>query len=367
MAPYPLYIKAVSLILLLGGGMSFSQVNALQLDQTVRLCEGETIELTARGKNAEIFQWLRNGQVYVSQGELGEVVSINTSGVYEVMSINELECTSEVSDAVKIEFLPPPILKLTQPAILCEGGGIDITQSIEGYDPATYEYTILSPSGKNLKMEDITDVKESGIYQVQAKYKDMDCSSAVSKLEVEISDEPIHALFDYKVKGMDPKGLILANDEIIFQSHSIGENLQYEWDFGDGTGSQLANPKHSFAAQGIYLVQLSLTNAFGCESSMEMRIEVNEAHLIMIPSGFTPLENENQTFRPKMRGIAAYEMYIFNTWGDLLYEMKSMEDPGWDGKTNGKLGPNGNYVYRANFTTVDGKKVSKSGVFTLIR
>jgi len=216
-------------------------------------------------------------------------------------------------------------------------------------------------------MNDITDVTEPGIYQVQANYKGLDCSSAMHKLKVEISDEPIQALFDYKVQGMDPKGLILANDEVIFESHSIGEDLQYEWDFGDGTVSQHTSPKHSYAAQGLYVVKMSLTNALGCKSIMEMRIEVQESYLIMIPSGFTPTENENQTFKPKMRGIAAYEMYIFNTWGDLLYEMTSMEDPGWNGTVKGKLGPNGNYVYRAKFTTIDGKKVDRSGVFTLIR
>ena len=365
MAPYPLFTKAMSLILFIGGGMSFSQAKAS--DQKVRLCQGESIELTASGKNAVIFQWLNNGQVIASEGERGEVLTINASGVYEVMSINELECTSEVSDAVQIEFLPPPNVKITQPAILCEGDEVDITQAIDGYDPSNYEYLVLSPSGQNLKMEDLTAVNEPGNYQIQATYIDLECVSAVSNLHIEISDEPIHALFDYKVQGMDVKGMILANDKVVFENHSIGENLQYEWDFGDGTGSHQANPQHSFTAQGNYMVQMSVTNAFGCVSTMEMKIEVNESYLIMIPSGFTPLEHENQTFRPKFRGIAAFEMYIFNTWGDLLYEMTSMEDPGWDGKVKGKLGPNGNYVYRAKFTTVDGKKLDKSGVFTLIR
>jgi gliding motility-associated-like protein len=85
------------------------------------------------------------------------------------------------------------------------------------------------------------------------------------------------------------------------------------------------------------------------------------------PTGFTPLAGENQTFKPKVKGVKSYEMLIFNTWGDLLYEMSSMEDPGWDGKVKGKLGPNGNYVYKGTFTTEDGKKVTRSGVFTLIR
>jgi gliding motility-associated-like protein len=366
MAPYPLSVKGLALAILIGGGMSVSQLSAEPKEtQKMRLCEGESLELTASGKGASAFQWFRNGTP-MPEGE-GGVVNITVSGIYEVMSVNDKECTSEVSDALQIEFLPPPNLRITQPAILCEGGGVDITQAIEGYDPATFVYLVTSPSGQNLKVKDLTEVKEPGIYHVQATYKDLDCASAVSKLKVEISDEPIQALFDYRVKGMEAKGMILANDEVVFESHSIGDNLEYEWDFGDGSGSQLANPKHSFAAQGIYTVLMTVTNEFGCSSTMEMSIEVNESYLIMIPTGFTPLDTENQTFKPKVRGISSYEMLIFNTWGDLLYEMNSMEDPGWDGKVKGKLGPNGNYVYKGTFTTNDGKKVTRSGVFTLIR
>lgn len=333
--------------------------------QIVRLCEGETISLTASSDDATDFLWFRDGQPLVG-GDRAQI-DVTISGIYEVMSVNEINCTSELSDGVEVLFLSQPNLSVTDQSVVCDGSFMDLTTLIKDYNPVDLEYYFKTSDGVILDNEEVKSISTSGIYTVQANYKDLDCPSAILQLQVTIVEEPLQALFDYKVTEFGNKGLVLAKDPIEFADHSIGKELTYLWNFGDGNTSTLQQPRHKYEQEGSYLVSLTITNALGCESIMEMRIEVNEAHLIMIPSGFTPLENENHTFRPKMRGIAAYEMYIFSTWGDLLYEMKSMEDPGWDGKINGKLGPNGNYVYRAKFTTIDGKKVDKSGVFTLIR
>jgi len=364
LALYSRIVPGWLLAILAGGSVPFSPSELVEI-QKVRLCEGESINLTASADSATDFLWFRNGQP-VAGGDRVEV-EITISGIYEVMSVNEVNCTSELSDPVEVIFLPAPDLKLSMPVVICDGSAVDLTKSIIDFDPNVFNYYFETPEGESLEMEEIKSISSSGTFMVKSNYKDLDCPSTFQKLHVTIVEEPVQALFDYKLSGYGEKGLVLAKDPIEFTNLSMGTELTYLWDFGDGKTSTSKQPKHQYDREGSYVVNLTVTDAVGCESIMEMRIEVNEAYLIMIPSGFTPLENENTTFRPKMRGIAAYEMYIFNTWGDLLYEMKSMEDPGWDGKIKGKLGPNGNYVYRANFTTIDGKKVDKSGVFTLIR
>ena len=42
----------------------------------------------------------------------------------------------------------------------------------------------------------------------------------------------------------------------------------YLWDFGDGTTSTLANPVHTYAAQGTYTVKLFITTSSGCTDSL---------------------------------------------------------------------------------------------------
>lgn len=51
----------------------------------------------------------------------------------------------------------------------------------------------------------------------------------------------------------------------IFTSTSLGNNLTYDWDFGDGNGSNGQNPSHSYATAGSYVVQL--TTSSNCGSS----------------------------------------------------------------------------------------------------
>lgn len=52
-----------------------------------------------------------------------------------------------------------------------------------------------------------------------------------------------------------------------FTNTSAGTNLTYQWDFGDGSPtSTAANPQHSYAAVGNYLVTLTVTNILGSDS-----------------------------------------------------------------------------------------------------
>ncbi len=48
----------------------------------------------------------------------------------------------------------------------------------------------------------------------------------------------------------------------------IGEALSYLWDFGDGNTSTDINPVHSYAAEGVYDVCLTIENQSGCDSTL---------------------------------------------------------------------------------------------------
>jgi gliding motility-associated-like protein len=112
---------------------------------------------------------------------------------------------------------------------------------------------------------------------------------------------------------------------------------------------------------------LTAIDSIGCISTYQVVVEVLNDYAIMIPNAFTPTGTKNLTFRPYYRGIASMEFYIFSTWGELIYEAKSMEDQGWDGTLNGENVPNGNYVFKGRFVSKSGEMIDKSGVFILIR
>lgn len=53
---------------------------------------------------------------------------------------------------------------------------------------------------------------------------------------------------------------------IIAFTNSTSNATSYTWDFGDLTNSTLANPTHTYSANGVYTVQLISCNSFGCDT-----------------------------------------------------------------------------------------------------
>lgn len=48
-----------------------------------------------------------------------------------------------------------------------------------------------------------------------------------------------------------------------FTDASIGEDLIYDWDFGDEGSSELASPEHIYSSAGTYTVTLTVSNENG--------------------------------------------------------------------------------------------------------
>lgn len=53
-----------------------------------------------------------------------------------------------------------------------------------------------------------------------------------------------------------------------FTSTSVGGNLTYQWNFGDGTTSTAQNPTHAYQNNGTYTVSLAIQDVSGCRDTM---------------------------------------------------------------------------------------------------
>ncbi|MEX2513824.1 MAG: gliding motility-associated C-terminal domain-containing protein [Cyclobacteriaceae bacterium] len=175
------------------------------------------------------------------------------------------------------------------------------------------------------------------------------------------------AEFMYAVISTGIQGEILLNDPVQFRDQTLGNVFTWEWDFGDGNKSNEQNPVHTYARPGLYTVSLTTFDVLGCLSHTTLDLEVVASYRILIPNAFSPNgDGLNDTFLPKFRGLEDFELHIFNKWGELVYSSFSLEDQGWDGMLRGKMSPNGNYVYKIVFRSVEGEEGSKTGVFTLV-
>lgn len=76
-----------------------------------------------------------------------------------------------------------------------------------------------------------------------------------------------------------------------------------------------------------------------------------------VPNVFSPNDDgTNDTFLPYSDcelSVLSYEMRIFNRWGRLVFETKSI-DEGWNGKARGEDLPAGVYAYYIRYSTTSG-------------
>jgi gliding motility-associated-like protein len=273
---------------------------------------------------------------------------------------------------VSIKVYKVPLLRVSNPSIICDPTGtVDLTDFIEGFNPNIYDYRIVSPSDNAMRLDELASVAVSGDYRVSSSLKGTGCFNQAQHIRVLIADTALVADFQYEADLGG--GILLPNAEIQIQENvnfldlSQGNVLIWDWDFGDGNSSSSQNPVHQYQEKGVYTVMLTAIDSIGCISTYQVVVEVLNDYAIMIPNAFTPTGTKNLTFRPYYRGIASMEFYIFSTWGELIYETKSMEDQGWDGTLNGENVPNGNYVFKGRFVSGSGEMIDKSGVFVLIR
>ncbi|SFO48549.1 gliding motility-associated C-terminal domain-containing protein [Algoriphagus ornithinivorans] len=384
-----------------GSGCEFSlpqsiEVTEIPTEITVedqRICEGQQAILSPRVPQNildEEFTWFfdSNGTQPISNGSSGGVTySISSTGELRIDGLRERSTPYtyyvNVSGTGICGIEPKPVqvfvsripdLRVSNPSVVCDPQGtVDLTQYIEGFNPAIYDYDILSPSGAAMQISDIDNVNQSGDYRVRSSTKGSGCWNEPQRIRVIIADELVVADFDFEVELFN--GQLVSQDSlqifenILFNNLSKGKVIIWNWDFGDGNFSSEINPTHFYEEAGTYLIRLTVIDEFGCSSVYEQTIQVSDEFWVEVPTAFTPdrADGKNNFFKPVFRGIASMEFYIFTTWGELIYETSSLEGQGWDGYFKGRPAPNGNYVFRGKFTSRSGEVVHKSGVFILIR
>jgi len=355
------------------------------------ICEGESAQLVPSLPTNILnpsYSWSfdAEGNSPINSGQSnGITFSINPNGsldisglaaagspyTYYVMASGQGVCGLSPKP-VKVTVYGIPQLRVSNPSIVCDPTGtVDLTEFIEGFNPAVYDYNFVSPSGSIMRLEDIDAVQVSGDYRVSSSQKGKGCWNQPQRIRVIISDILLEAMFEYEVDlggGNIVNNSDIQIEEVVqFDDLSKGKIILWEWNFGDGSTSSDQNPTHSYLEKGAYTVILRTIDEFGCEDFYEIVVNVFDDFDVMVPNAFTPDGMKNTYFKPVYRGIASMEFYIFNTWGELIYESKSLEDRGWDGTLNGTPTPNGNYVYKGRFVSRSGEVITKSGVFVLIR
>ena len=139
------------------------------------------------------------------------------------------------------------------------------------------------------------------------------------------------------------------------------------WDFGNGETTTDRDPVFDFDRPGTYQVTLSIVSADGCEDQITLDVTVETDFYIYVPTAFTPDgDGLNECFQVQGVGFEAYEIKIFDRWGNQVYYSEDIEEC-WDGTFNGSPAQQGVYSYTIFLRLPFDKIHQKTGILTVVR
>ena len=117
---------------------------------------------------------------------------------------------------------------------------------------------------------------------------------------------------------------------------------------------------------GNYMVILEVENEQMCTSKDTFNLLVNKDYTCWIPNAFTPNNDGlDDLFMPIGNTINDYFIFIYNSWGELIFENKNN---GWNGELfNGLEAQTGVYSYAIYTTDENGKHRNYHGEIHLLR
>ncbi len=298
----------------------------------VTICENQTTNLTATGGTSYIW----------SDGSTTETITVSPTQTTMYFVTATGVCIP--IDSVTVFVSPGADVTLTQPPTVCAGEQIQI----EASGGETFIWSSSPPDGSlNSQASNPTiNVKPhvTTVYSVTAA-NSYGCTG-FAQVTAEIYPNPEA---DFLI---DPPAVSSFEPIITFTDISGGGPVEWFWDFGDNSFSDIQHPVHMYSdSGGIYPVMLIVTNIYGCRDSIIKNAIVKPDFVIYIPNAFSPEDNGiNDEITIFSTGVSERDFHwtIFNRWGNTVFESYDLHQ-GWDGKYNGDKAPPGIYAYRILF------------------
>ncbi|MBC7388860.1 MAG: gliding motility-associated C-terminal domain-containing protein, partial [Opitutaceae bacterium] len=310
---------------------------------------GDTV---CTGEKGTVKATLVPGLKYTWRNKAGNVVNItniyhtnvNTTTSFQLSIKDSAGCIDTITASLYV--FPKPILKVKD-TLVCEGTVLKINGTLLSNPILNAKYVWTGPGGF-VYPGDTAVVIKPGIYTL--KYGFGNCSNTASN-NITFASKP---LVD------NPPDLVFCPESVPSVAIDAGIYNSYKW--FDGNSSRSINVSKG----GTYFVKVY--NQFKCESTKVFNVSEICAPRLFVPSAFTPGGANNQFFDVKEAFVEAFQLLIFNRWGEIIFESKNPYTS-WDGNYRGEPMPIGVYPW---VVTYEGKERYKGpyklqGSVTVIR
>lgn len=319
--------------------------------------EGEIdIEVTGGAGNYR-YQW--------SNGATTPSIKNLKAGTYQVKVTDAAGC--EVSRSYEVKGAAAFAVKIqTSLDVNCETGqakGLAWVNIEGGVAP----YKVIWSNGNT----EVREVEFTQAGELSVEVLDANGCKVGDKVRVDFPSTIFSGKVDFQVRKLEVTAddQVMVYEPLVFQGQISEDFIAWEWNFGDGEQSTEREPVHTYKKPGSFEVTLKAYDVFGCSSMESHTVEVTQLQeWITIPNAFSPNgDGLNDVFAPVLKGVQAFEMDIFNQWGERMFHSSDLDIKGWDGTYKGVLLPRGNYVYKISLTTISGERIQKTGSITLMR
>ncbi|MFH0867391.1 MAG: choice-of-anchor L domain-containing protein [Bacteroidota bacterium] len=329
------------------------------------ICEGSTAILNASGGTS--YFWSSNPADPSLSGQqtlASPVVAPSQSTVYTVTGTDIYTCANSAS--VTVNSYPAPIADFYATNTHgCVPHTVFFNDNSQNINFSTqYLWMFGDGNTSGLQNPSYTYIMD-GVYTVTLILTDgSSCSDTVTYQQlVHVYPAP------YADFAANPDVVSIFDPVIGFYDHTSGypPPVQWQWSLGDGAMSSQQNFFYTYSDTGQFNVVLTVWNQYGCIDSVSNYILVQPDYTIYVPSGFTPnSDSYNDEFHVYGTGILAFNIKIFNRWGNMVYESDDM-NAGWNGKTVDYKAPAGTYTWVLYYKDALKKEHTIYGKVNLLR
>ena len=323
---------------------------SLGIDQTIPCRSTFLIDPIITGGNSPFFyQW--------SDGSSASNITVS-DGIIDLIVTDVNGCIA--SDQVTIIQDITPISQISGGGKVCDDGSIlDITFEFNGLLPwdLIYSNGSVNESIFNINTSDFTlNTSKAGDYEIVLASDINGCEADILGGVVNITVFPM------------PQAIISPSEITLYENEEVeltsGNYAFYEW--YDTDNMLISNQEIlKVTDSGSFYVQVTDVN--GCIALSNIAV-VNLVPItqIFVPNSFTPNDDEhNELFVISGDHIVAFNLKIFDRWGEELFESNSIEKH-WDGAFNNIKVQQGTYYYNLEVFGEDGKLFVKSGLVNVI-
>lgn len=177
---------------------------------------------------------------------------------------------------------------------------------------------------------------------------------------------------DYFKSDFESVTAVCPGDKVVFKDKSVGDIVNWFWDFGNGKTSNSKTPPeqtYSTASTNYFVpVKLLISNSAGCKDTSSFNLSVISSCTVLVPNTFTPNNDGLNDYLYPLNAFRANNLTfsVYNRFGQLVFFTRDWTKK-WNGKFKGEPADGGVYVWLLSYTDINNNKVDTKGTVLLLR